>query len=310
MYASARKIPQSRGSRGILTPDILIKPLLDLSFKLDCPPALHESVIITSTRAFHSSKYKPIILYYQPNMSLNFVVSLTESTAFTATCPYCETEISVKFEFDLGSGPDQIESHVHRPISCCCPFCETPVILILKKLGCSTYSIEYVESAPWCRVRLTAPDGTLGKPSLSPRPSLLPQTLSSETSSTLIMLLKDNGYLTPQECSNIDGLAWTGNLYWNRSCPKCQSATQIKFAPIPAAVFSKPAITYTKMEIRDLKDFLLTIGRGRLDQSLPCLHCGTLLAIQLFPLEHCGLYMAKWEVDTSGCTFYFNKLVS
>ena len=245
-----------------------------------------------------------------PSLS-NISLSLREPTFFTAPCPYCQKQIKVEVDPTLGgptggctkTGGFSKTTTCRCPycapdnfLSSACPLCYASITMKMKQNQRVYISLELVQPAPWCRFRLADPQRDLGQPGQPSKPSLMDQT-NYVPQYPYVELLKQNGYLPAKQCYSIQGQRWNGNLYWERSCPHCKRATQIKFSPLPSSITLEAPGEITATEYDSLETFLNDLCGQPVQDLISCPHCETQLFIELCFIEGSGgLYMAEWSV--------------
>jgi phage FluMu protein Com len=235
--------------------------------------------------------------------SLSFVyVSATQPTCFTAPCPYCAAEIKVDFGptlFGPTGGCTNTNVPVHFLISSC-PFCEISITMTAKPNEGNRLFLELLQPSPEYRLRLAAPEGDAQQSRLPSQPSLAEQPDDAPQFNTYLEIIKQRGYLSAEECYSDRGQRWNGNLYWERRCPQCGRATQIRLTPLPPSVNRGKLDEMTDPERRAIETFCRDLCRRPIEDFVKCPYCKTLLAITLsFTEPSGGLYMSQWSVASS-----------
>lgn len=225
----------------------------------------------------------------------------TERTYFMADCPSCKLLVDVELDPSLG-GPAsgctnalgcRCPTCVPNFLTSCCPFCQTPITMTVRPNEGNRLFVELLQPALWCRLRLAAPRRDVGQSRLPP-PNDAPQY------NAYLEIIKQRGYLSAAECYSARGQRWNGNLYWERCCPKCQQATQIRLTPLPPSVNRGELDEMTDLECAAVETFCSDLYRQPIEDFVKCPHCQTLLAITPFFIEHSGgLYMSQWSVASS-----------
>jgi hypothetical protein len=144
------------------------------------------------------------------------VVSKTEAACFTAPCPYCAIQMNVNLDLTWDGELPNSGSNLS---TWCCPFCGTPIMIAIGQRARDSLQLELVQQAPWCRFCVRPPKEHLGQPRPPSQPSLVPQPV---VCLDLVEHLKEQGYLTPQQCSDIEGPA----VDWRPLLGTCLSSMQ------------------------------------------------------------------------------------